>query len=310
MNFKRECKKIFETHSNANYIEIPTLKYYTYPTPFNPDKFMYVGNKIRCMPETKTVTINDMPMFVYYSRDMKLHFVSDLSYLFRDCTKLHSIYIDKLYTDNVMDMSGMFFNCCNIKALNVSNWDTSNVIHMHDMFGNCTSLEHLDISNWNTSNVLDMYGMFRNCTSLKVLDLNKWQISKTTHLQEMFANCTQLRKLLIKNWTLDQVVNIQNILYNCNSLPATDISKLIQNSSRARVLDAELIKIPAIINCWLASSTDISQHNAKIAYLRLQPDERGYIYNVFRKHPGIVAECESKARYKSEVFRLILNTRT
>lgn len=78
MSYKEQCRKIFNKYPDAKYVEIPSLKYYTYETPFNPNKFLYVDGKIRCKLETKTITMDDMPMLNYYDRDMVRHSVNAL----------------------------------------------------------------------------------------------------------------------------------------------------------------------------------------------------------------------------------------
>lgn len=314
MNYKEQCIKIFNKYPDAKYVEIPSyafpkepsLRYYTYDTPFNPDKFSYINGKIRCKLETETISMNDMPMLNYYDRDMKKHSITDISFMFMDCVNLRNIYIASFDTRNVIDMHALFCNCTNIKALDIPNWNTSNVIHMNYMFYNCKSLVHLDISNWDTSRVITMNSMFRDCSNLKVLDLNNWNTSKTTHMQYMFSNCELLRKLLIRNWNIEQVVNMLNIFENCNSLTITDINQLIQYCSKSYIANMNTVKFTDEIASWLSKYNSVAKHNARIAYGRLKQSDRKYINDVFKNNPDIVAECESRIKYAYEVFDMIL----
>ena len=309
MDYKEQCRKIFNEHRDAKYVEVPSLKYYTYETPFNPNKFLYVDGKIRCNIETETITMNDMPMLNYYDRDLVRHSVTDISCMFMDCINLRSIYISNLDTSRVMDMHALFCNCTSIRALDIPNWNTSNVIHMNYMFYNCSSLIHLDISQWDTSRVQDMHCMFKDCSMLKVLDFNNWNTSNVTHMQHMFSNCTLLRKLLIRNWSIEQVMNMQGMFENCNSLPITDINQLIQRSSSSYIVNMDAVNVPKEIAFWLRKHNSIAKHKARIAYGRLSQSDKRYINGIFKNNPNIVAECESKTKYTHEVFDRILKLR-
>ena len=56
-------------------------------------------------------------------------------------------------TNKVTNMSYMFYDCSSLKELNLSNFITDNVIDMSYMFYECSSLIEINLSNFNTNNV-------------------------------------------------------------------------------------------------------------------------------------------------------------
>ena len=74
-------------------------------------------------------------------------------------------------TEKVTDMSYMFCDCSSLKELKLDNFNTKNVEIMEEMFSNCTSIEYLPVNNFNTDNVSNMTEMFNSCSSLKDISL-------------------------------------------------------------------------------------------------------------------------------------------
>lgn len=96
--------------------------------------------------------------------------ITSTAYWFYNLTNLQPIEdLDNLNTQNVTDMSSMFRGCSKLTSLDVSNFKTDNVVDMSSMFYNCRSLTNLDVSKFNTDKVTDMDAMFRNCRSLTSL---------------------------------------------------------------------------------------------------------------------------------------------
>ena len=84
---------------------------------------------------------------------------SDLSGIFKSCKHI-SISVIACDTSRVTDMRYMFYNCSSLTKLNLSNFNTENVKDMSGMFSGCSSLTELDLSNFNTKNVTNTSGMF------------------------------------------------------------------------------------------------------------------------------------------------------
>jgi len=79
--------------------------------------------------------------------------VKSLSRLFLECKCIESIYLNKLYRENINDISYMFHLCTSLKEINISNSDTNNIINMSNIFNGCISLISLDLSNFNFNKV-------------------------------------------------------------------------------------------------------------------------------------------------------------
>ena len=77
---------------------------------------------------------------------------------------LTTLDVSNFNTSNVTDMYYMFCNCSKLTTLDVSNWDTSKVTDMRLMFYDCTNLTTI-------TGIIDMkscnyYDMFTNCDKL------------------------------------------------------------------------------------------------------------------------------------------------
>ena len=127
-----------------------------------------------------------------------------------------------LDTSNVTDMQYMFYNCSSLTSLDLSNFDTSNVTNMNRMFGYCQSLTSLDLSSFNTSNVTDIGGMLNACSSLTSLDLSNFDTSNVTNVSEMFSNCISLKDVYITvEATLMKLTgNLTGNVYNSAFIPS------------------------------------------------------------------------------------------
>ena len=112
-----------------------------------------------------------------------------------DAADLDHINIQRLNTSNVTNMQYMFRDCSNLTSLDLSNFDTSSVVQMYGMFMNCSSLTTLDISSLDTRNVTDMQYLFYGCSNLTSLDLSNFDFRKVTTFQDTFSGCTSLTLL-------------------------------------------------------------------------------------------------------------------
>ena len=142
-----------------------------------------------------------------------------------------------LNTNNVTDMYYMFKNCSNLTSIDVSNFDTSNVNNMANMFYGCHLLTQLDVSNFDTSKVTRMDHMFRDCNKLTSLDLNNFITNNVTDISCMFRDCNKLTSLVLGNgFNMDNVTNIAYIFSGCNNL----ILLIVPNATVSMKLDDHL----------------------------------------------------------------------
>ena len=89
---------------------------------------------------------------------------------FAYCTEMD---LRELDTSGTTDMSFMFRGCSRLTSLDVSGFDTGNVTNMNSMFRGCSSLTSLDVSSFNTEKVTLMTSMFYDLQSIKSLDLSQ-----------------------------------------------------------------------------------------------------------------------------------------
>ena len=150
--------------------------------------------------------------------------VTDMSYMFEECTSLTSLNLDNFNTDKVTDMSSMFSACANIRYLDVSGFDTHNVTDMNHMFSECYGLLSLDLGNFDTGNVTDMSSMFWGCSSLQHIDLSNFDTSNVMNMEGMFSNCEWLYSLNVSNFDTRKVTDMSGMFYECRAIESLDLS--------------------------------------------------------------------------------------
>ena len=124
-----------------------------------------------------------------------------------------------LNTSKVTDMAYMFTNCTKLTSLDVSHFNTSRVYEMVAMFSGCTSLTTLDLSSWETSQVYSLASMFSGCIGLTSLDLSSFNTAEVEHMDYMFSDCTNLKTIYVGNgWSTAEVMESASMFGNCTSL--------------------------------------------------------------------------------------------
>ena len=143
---------------------------------------------------------------LYYTQADKIivKYANGLFYRYSNCT---IIDVDIFDTSNVTDMGYMFNDCSLLTSLDLSNFNTSNVTNTSFMFGYCSSLTSLDLSNFDTSSLTPPYDvsyiwfMFSGCDKLSTII------------------CTEETEQWIRNnATTIKIDNIDNIIFNRPSL--------------------------------------------------------------------------------------------
>ena len=142
--------------------------------------------------------------------------ITDMSYMFWQCSSLKELNLSNFNTNNVTDMNNMFSGCSLLIELNLSNFNTNNVTNMNSMFFQCSSLKKLNISNFNTNNVTDMSYMFYYCSSLNELNLSNFNTNNVTNMSYMFYYCSSLKELNISNFNTKKVTNMRDIFSGCS----------------------------------------------------------------------------------------------
>ena len=112
--------------------------------------------------------------------------VTNMRYMFYDCTKLKNLDLSTFNTINATDMGFMFAGCPDVASFDLSEFDTTNVTDTSSMFSGCYGLTSLDLSGFDTTNVTDMNDMFEDCSALTNLDLSTFNTTNVTDMSFMF----------------------------------------------------------------------------------------------------------------------------
>ena len=227
--------------------------------------------------------------------------ITSMMAMFINCSSLKSISgIAEWNTSHVTNMKYMFFNCSSLLSLSgISKWNISNVINMGYMFYNCSSIITLpDISKWNTSNVNNMCGLFCNCSSLLSLpDISKWNTSNVNNMSYLFCNCSSLLSLPdISKWNISNVNNISYIFFNCPSLSyIPDISEWntsnIEDISYSFCECSSLISLPNITKWNISNVNDISGLFRSCTSILVLPDISKWVNSNELNMIGIFDGC-------------------
>ena len=178
-------------------------------------------------------------------------------------TPITSLDLSAWNTDSLTNMQYMFENCTKLTSLDLSGWDTSNVTDMYALFDNCTSLAGLKLGDrWNMGNVTDttwMFsgdrklastiarivpdwnmgsvrktaGMFSDCVD-GVLDLSKWNTPLLTDTRNMFRYNPNLTRILVnENWSNVTFMDSSAYMFTgCIRLVGDDGKGLAYDSSK------------------------------------------------------------------------------
>ena len=144
-------------------------------------------------------SVKKLPAFTFNGKNTSYHFSG---------FKGDSIDLSNFNTSNVTDMHYMFSDCSSLTSLDLSSFDTSNVINIKSMFRGCSSLTDLDLSSFNTTNVTNMASLFNSCSSLTSLDLSNFNTSKVTDMGGMFIDCSSLTSLDISSFNTSNVTDM------------------------------------------------------------------------------------------------------
>ena len=223
-----------------------------------------------------------------YSKNVK-----KMSYMFKDCISLKSLYLSNFDVSNVTDMQSMFHNCSKLISLDLPNSDTSLLENMGGMFYGCIRLISLNLENFNTKNVTLMNKTFENCESLIMLNLSSFKIDKVTNMSYMFYGCTNLNFIDFVHLDLNQIPNIN--IYNI-------IDKASENLTILSESLESLKKIFSDYNQQIANYlTDFNDETDFDIFKESSPYFFSYIINSSKIF------CTEKYRYKISPYVYTLN---
>ena len=156
---------------------------------------------------------------IVFDKSFSTYTPTSLFCFFKNLTKLETITgLEYLNTAKVTDMSYMFDNCSSLTSLDVTHFNTANVTNMSSMFSSCSSLTSLDVTHFNTAKVTDMSYMFCRCLSLTSLDVTYFNTAKVTDMSYMFSSCFSLTSLYLTNFNTEKVTNMSDMFSYCRAL--------------------------------------------------------------------------------------------
>jgi surface protein len=164
--------------------------------------------------------------------NLNTEYVTNMSFMFYECSSLTNLDVSGFKTDNVTNMSFMFYECSSLTNLDVSGFKTDNVTSMSRMFDGCSSLTNLDVSGFKTDNVTSMSCMFDDCSSLMNLDVSGFKTDNVTSMSCMFYNCSSLTNLDVSGFKTDNVTSMNCMFYNCSNLTSLDLSGFKSNNEK------------------------------------------------------------------------------
>ena len=164
---------------------------------------------------TKLETIKDLK---YLNTEQ----VTNMSYMFSDCSALTSLDVTHFNTAKVTNMNYMFYRCSKLTSLDVTKFNTANVTNMSYMFESCSALSSLDLSNFNTAIVTDMSYMFYGCSALSSLDLSNFYTKEVGNMVCMFSGCSALKTIYAsEKFVTSKVQSGEGMFAFCKNLKGT-----------------------------------------------------------------------------------------
>ncbi|MBP5457801.1 MAG: BspA family leucine-rich repeat surface protein, partial [Paludibacteraceae bacterium] len=131
---------------------------------------------------------------IVFDESMDVARPATIAYWFDDFWSAASIEgIQYLHTDNVTDMTWLFNDCSRLESIDLSGFNTSKVTKMKGMFKGCKALKELDVNTFDMAKVKDTQDMFNGCSELTTIRCIKdWSSLSITQNTNMFKNCKKL----------------------------------------------------------------------------------------------------------------------
>lgn len=182
--------------------------------------------------------------------NVKFNNSNDIFNLFSGCRSLETIQgIETWDISKVTDVSYLFRNCSSLTTVDLSGWDTSNINKVVGMFKGCSSLNSLDMSHFDISNVTDLSDMFNGCSSLSYLNITGWDFKNVTTAASMFSN-VGLKTIDTSTWL--NANNITNFTNFCNVATTEYITLTFSGSMWAVMHNCKNVKHVTWKNCTVS----------------------------------------------------------
>lgn len=152
---------------------------------------------------------------------------------FRFNRQVKSIKKMEINTSNVTDMKFMFSDCSALTSLNVSNFDTSKVTDMYGMFKDCYKLTSLDLSNFDTSKATIGSYVLANCSKLTSLKLSASFFNSSMDNYYYFRDLT--------SWT--EATSLSQFVNAISSKDGTGKTVNLSDATKTALTDAQKMQI-------------------------------------------------------------------
>ena len=140
-----------------------------------------------------TYKFNKEGIYIIYLLSFNL--LTNMSWMFCDCSSLKEINLQSFNTNQVTDMSWMFCDCSSLIEINLQSFNTNQVTNMSYMFNGCSSLKEINLQSFNTNQVTNISWMFNGCSSLKEINLQSFNTNQVTDMSSMFNGCSSLKEI-------------------------------------------------------------------------------------------------------------------
>jgi surface protein len=176
--------------------------------------YNYLGSNINAtLRQLDTRKLTSMQYMFAYSKltsiDLSLlntENVTDMRYMFQGVSTLTEIDLSKLNTPNVTNMYGLLLDCSNLTSVNIDGLNVSNVTNMGSFFNGCNKITELDLSNLDMGNVTSLYMLCDECYRLKSFKLGRVS-DKLTRTERMFFNANSIEYVDISTIDFRNITN-------------------------------------------------------------------------------------------------------
>ena len=195
---------------------------------------------------------NGTIVHIVFDKSFSTYTPTSLYRFFESLTKLETITgLEYLNTENVTNMGYMFYNCSSLTSLDVAHFNTANVTNMSYIFSGCSKLTSLDVTHFNTAKVKNMHNMFSSCSSLTSLDVTHFNTAKVEDMYGMFYSCSSLALLDVTHFNTENVTNMGYMFYNCSSLTSLDVAHF--NTANVKVMSYMFSSCSSLTSLYLTN---------------------------------------------------------
>ena len=177
--------------------------------------------------------------------DSFLEHVTDMSYMFKNCTKLETV--DEIRIDKAETIQEIFSGCNALKSIKFTGGEenecplNTDKSHMKDILLNCPNVTKVEIDGLNFTQLNTLNNFFSGTkASLQTASIKGVIAPKVTSVQSMFNGFTALNKVEIENTTLLEVTTLKQMFDGASSLKyvsmngfsapnVTDVSFMFRN---------------------------------------------------------------------------------